>query len=153
MEAFLSELSVEMIKVIVPVIISILGLLLSWVAYELKRFITSRIDSKRVKDSFDMISGIATNVVKELELTIRKAYGDGKLTDDEKAEILEIAKAKVKEHLPTVVSELGSLGVDSLDDLIVTKINSAVYDMKEKKLADACDENETPTIPSSKRFS
>jgi len=133
MEAFFGELSVGLIQVIVPIILTAFSLILTWITFELKRFITSKINSAKVKESLDIIDGIVGDVVKDLEQSVRKAYGDGKLDDSEKAELLALAQDKVKTQLPRIVDELGKLGVGSLEGLITTKIQSAVYTMNQTK--------------------
>jgi len=84
-------------------------------------------------DAVDIVEDVSANVVSCLMQTvvdgIKEKSADGKLTEDEKTEIKQMAVTAVREQLSENVIQ--TIGVDKLDIMISTMIESAVRTIKQ----------------------
>ncbi|MFH2064970.1 MAG: hypothetical protein ABIK15_07225 [Pseudomonadota bacterium] len=128
-------------QALLPVGGTIISSLVSWGLLEFKNYIKTRSmaieDENRREAANDAVSHIchtAETIVKDLEQTVAKAYkamnADGKLTKDQQNALKNIAISRVKTQVPAALLETAQLVVNSVNELIASKIEKAVLEMK-----------------------
>jgi len=120
----------QLMAVIVPALVSVIGLLMSWGLAELTRFIRTKTKSQAVSSAMEQVGEITWNTVNEIEKSVRKSTEDGALTPAEARELKAIALARIKGQLPKTVQAAVKAGVNSLDDFLAGKVEEAVLTYK-----------------------
>ena len=113
---------------------------LTWTAARLSKLISTRIRNERVRAALLRLDDIVIAVVKEtLQVTvkaIRSTSSNGKLPPGTGDVIKRAAVAAVKAHLgPLALAELSAalnLSPDALEHLLATKVEAAVYTVKQQ---------------------
>lgn len=122
MEAILAQL--------VPVIVAIVGGLLSVAAIRLSKWIKA----KTAAEAADVVGNIIISVVGELNADIvaeLKAFAsDGKLTKKEIKDVKRMAEDRVKDRVPDAVSKIAAAAVGDLEAYISGRIEYIVGRMK-----------------------
>ncbi len=97
-------------------------------------FLTVRYRNSRLAQALVVLDEAVISVVKELNQTVvedlKKARADGKLTPDEAQQIKSKAVELVLTRLGSKVPRLLQKGFGSLFNLVATKIEATVYDLK-----------------------
>lgn len=119
-----------------PVIVALVGMLAAYLA----KMIKGKVDNQLVEKGLLMLNDGVWTVVKEMEQTMasefKKAAADGKLTDDEKRALKSAALMKLKSFVSLdELARLLGLGKDAgaVENLIDSKVEAAVHDLKEAK--------------------
>ena len=90
--------------------------------------------NKLAKEALDTIDTIVFNVVSELDDTVKKEIlkttSDGKLTEDEKESLKNMAMKMVNEQIADPIKELATHTVGNLDNYISTIIENCVTSLK-----------------------
>lgn len=93
-------------------------------------------DSEIAQDALRFIENIVSNVVEEVDDTVKKeilkATEDGKLTDEEKTKLKTMAMDLVKSEISDPIKEAASSLIGNLDNYISTLIENRVTEMKEE---------------------
>lgn len=134
-----TELALNVSTILLPILMS--GL--AWLGARAVTLINARVKNEWLKGALVRLDDAVLAVVRELQQTtvdaIKEAAKDGKITDEERARIKDLALASVKSHLGAKgLGELAKvLGLDdgSLGKLISSKIEAAVYAMKLEQTA------------------
>lgn len=125
MESLSSALTAEL----VPIVVSLLGLLGTWVLNELRR----KIKTERHAKLFDSLRGAAEVAVRDLEQTlvpeIKAAAKDGKITEAERAKLQRIAVERTKRNLGTMTKDLRAVVGTEVDHVIRSYVESHVNGM------------------------
>lgn len=94
--------------------------------------------NQMARDAVITIDRIVTNVVNQLDDTMKKeilaASADGKLTEEEKDRLKNLAVCIINEQVSDSVKEFASLLIGDLDIYITTTIENKVTKLKEEKL-------------------
>lgn len=129
-----AEIALNLWEMLAPAVVAFLG----WASIRLANWLKAKTKNEYLSGALVRLNDAVFSAVKEVEQTvvgaIRRAKADGKITDEEKAEIKAKAIAAVKSYLGAKgLLELAKvLGLDgaALDALIGAKIEGAVHDMK-----------------------
>ncbi len=99
-------------------------------------YLTNKYRNNKLMQAVALLDQVVIEVVKELNQTLvselKKAKADGKLTPDEVAQIRSKAVEMVISRLGSGIVEILLKYFGSLTELVVTKIEAAVYDLKTK---------------------
>lgn len=102
--------------------------------------------NKAAREALDTVDMIIFNVVSELEDTVKKeilqASSDGKLTDDEKERLKDVAMKTINTEIGEPVKEFAKHLVGNLDNYISTVIENCVTSLKTE---DKKDDNKKET--------
>ena len=120
------------IQVILPIIGTLTTVLLPILLAQALRWIKSKTDNENLQRAMGQLNDLVYTTVSEMEQTFQRAMADGRLTDDEKAEIKGVAMQKIQGQLPTYLNDQLKVGVNSLTDYISGKIEVMVLEMKGK---------------------
>lgn len=115
-------MSEDIIAVLTPIFVSVIGLLASWGLAELSRFIRSRTDNEIVKGAIATLGEVVETTVRELGQTVKAAGADGKFTAEEKAAIKNQAITHVRSQLPAAVQKNALKAVNDLEKYINSRI-------------------------------
>lgn len=92
------------------------------------------------KDAVETVDRIVYNVVNELDDTVKKeilkATSDGKLTDEEKTRLKDMALKLINEQISDSIKEFATSIVGNLDSYISTIIENCVTEIKSDKESD-----------------
>lgn len=120
----------EMLQVLAPIIVSVVGILVSWGLAELSMFIKSQTKNENALKAMEDINSLVKATVSEVGQTFEKAAEDGKITKEEGIEMKRIAIQKVKNQIPPLVEKHALLAVNSLEDFISTRIEREIVKSK-----------------------
>ena len=94
-------------------------------------------NNELAKEALRIIESIVSNVVEELDDTVKKeilkATEDGKLTDEEKTNLKNTAMDLIKSEISDPVKEAASSIIGDLNNYISTLIENRVTQLKEEK--------------------
>ena len=121
-------------QALIPVGGAIITTLVSWGLLEAKNYIKSKTQNETVNDAVGHVCHTVETVVADLEQTVAAGYKnmntDGKLTKDQATALKNIAMDRVKNQIPQAIADTAALAVNSLEELISSKIEKAVLEMK-----------------------
>jgi nucleoid-associated protein YejK len=127
------EILKQFMMLIVPTLVTAVGIVLTWGLNELRRFVRGRTDNEAIDFAFKQFNFIATGAVKKAEQEMKKYAADGKITKEEATNIKNTVFNEVKKQIPERTEIMLRRGVNDLDDLINTRIEEIVYNEKERK--------------------
>lgn len=123
-------ITMEAIKIIAPVLGTILTGLVSWGVVELTKFVRTKTKNEAVNDAVTHICYTIETTVSALNQTmvqgLKKASVDGKLTQEETNKLKTLAMVKVQALIPEVMQKTAELAVTSFNDFVVSKIEQEV---------------------------
>jgi hypothetical protein len=119
----------DILKEILPLVGTIVVALIGWGLTELTRWIRAKTGNERLGSAMEQLSLAVMISVKEIEQNARPLLSDGKLTDEEKQKLKNMAIEKIKSRLtPTMTKELSKNLVD-LNEWIGAQVDGEVLDM------------------------
>ncbi len=138
----MQELMQQIWGIVAPTIITVVGLLTSYLMMRLKILIDTRIKNEKLQMVNDKLFKITDSVVREMEQTaarlLREANADGKLTASESKDIamqaLERTWTYIGKQGREEMMEIYNISQYELRDLIHTNIEATVNRMKNKIL-------------------
>ena len=90
------------------------------------------------KEAVHTVDNIVMNVVTQLDDTVKKellaATSDGKLTDEEKTKLKNMALGLINEQISETIKDFSSAIIGNLDSYISTVIENCVTTIKEEKM-------------------
>lgn len=122
----MEDFAAQIMAIVVPAGVAIIGSLIAWGLKELNSFIRSKTKNEAIQGAMDQISEVTLSVVHDLEQTTRKATEDRKLTLDEANELRQVAIAKVKAIAPKAIDAATKGGMHYLDDYIAGRVGEMV---------------------------
>lgn len=126
------EFGLKVFEALSPVIL----LLVTWLSAELQKLISTKVKNAQLQAALLHLQESVIHTVAELEQTlvaaIRLANADGKITDEEKANLAKVALESVKNQLGTnnIAVIQSVLGVLDIDKFITTRIESEVMRLR-----------------------
>jgi hypothetical protein len=127
-----AELAVKIVEILSPIFLA----LISYLVVIATRWLQAKTDDAYLKGVLDLINVAVLESVKELNQTtvanIKKASEDGTITEVEAAAIKQKAIDHVKGYLGLkgLRRARAVLGSDALDQLVRTKIEAVLHDLK-----------------------
>uniref|UniRef100_A0A6H1ZBU4 Holin n=1 Tax=viral metagenome TaxID=1070528 RepID=A0A6H1ZBU4_9ZZZZ len=121
----------ELLKTLVPILVSVVGILVSWGLAELSGYIRSKTRNENALKAMEDISALVRTTVSEVGETFKKAAADGKITSDEGRQMKALAILKVKDQIPPLVEKHALLAVNNLNDFIASRIEREVVKLKQ----------------------
>lgn len=116
----------EIMAIVVPAAVTVVGALVSWGLAELTRYIRMRTKSEAAERAMQQITELANNVVQELEVSARARSADRKLTAEEGRQLKDEAVRRIKRQLPDAVEAAARGGVNDLRSFLGGKVEEAV---------------------------
>ena len=123
-------MSEEMIKILTPVIVTVITGLVSWGLAELAAFVRVKTKNENALAAVDSISKAVKNVVSEVGQEVKAAAVDGKFTPEERAAMKLLAIEKVNAQVSHVVQKNATRFVGDLDAFIASRIEREVAKAK-----------------------
>ncbi len=109
-----------LIQALLPMLGSIITALVGWLLVEIQGYVKNKTKSQQVNDALAHVTKTAATIVKEVEQTVVPYYiknsVDGKLTKEQMEAVKQIAYSKVKDQLPTVITDLAGTAVNSIEE-------------------------------------
>ena len=121
----------DLLKTLAPVLVSVIGILISWGLAELSRYIRNKTKNENALKAMEDISALVRTTVSEVGQNFEKSAADGKITCDEGIKMKNIAIAKVKAQIPLLVEKHALLAVNNLNDFIASRIEREVVKSKQ----------------------
>ena len=128
----MNEIVSNIMEIITPALITTIGILVSWGLNELRKFVKSKTDSGTVDVAFKQFNKIANGAVLRAEQSMKIYGADGKITKEEAKKIKSNVFQDIKSQLPATTEALLKKVVNDIDSLIDTKIETDVYNMKQR---------------------
>jgi hypothetical protein len=116
---------------------------LTWAAARLAQYIQAKVKSENLRGVLVRLDDAVLAAVSEVQQVtvdaIKEASPDGKLTPEHQAKVKQAAIDSIKSHLGTkgvaeLVQVLG-LQAGSIDKLLSTRVEAAVYNLKQARAA------------------
>lgn len=129
-------MNTQTIELVAAIVQPLLLTLLAYLSAQVAAWIRARVSNTRYQVALTRLTEIVITTVHELEQTtvegLKEASTDGKLTDDEKAEIKHKALNVVLDHIGDLGKLAEDLGVtrDSIVSFIEAKIESEVHRLR-----------------------
>ena len=120
----------ELVQILAPVLVSVVGILVSWGLAELSMYIRNKTKNENALKAMEDISALVRTTVSEVGQNFEKAADDGTITRDEGVTMKNIAIAKVKAQIPPLVEKHALLSVNNLNDFIASRIEREVVKAK-----------------------
>lgn len=130
----MKEVLIQMTSDLVPVLATLLSALVSWILFEVTKFVRNKTKNEAANDAVTHITETVNTTVKELQQTLVPAFlemaKDGKLSPEDKSKLKDLAIKKVNEQLPDKMTKSAQGVVNSIDQFIKAKIEQAVLELK-----------------------
>ena len=120
----------DLLKTLAPVLVSVIGILVSWGLAELSRYIRNKTKNENALTAMQDISALVRTTVSEVGQTFQKASADGKITREEGLSMKVDAVLKVKAQIPPLVEKHALLAVNNLERFIASRIEREVVKLK-----------------------
>lgn len=120
----------SVLQVLAPIIISVVGILVSWGLAEASRYIKSKTRNESALSALDGISKLVEATVSEVGQTFKIVSADGKITSDEAKMMKNEAIQKIKAQIPSLIEKNALIAINNLDNFIATRIEREVVKLK-----------------------
>ena len=124
----------QIMAIVGPTLITAFGILATWALNELRKWVKSKTDSEAVDVAFNSLNEISASAVLSAEQAMKQYSADGKITPSEALKIKKIVFQEVRNQIPKNTEKILKKVANNVDDLIDSKIEEAVYTMKQKKI-------------------
>ena len=121
----------QLLQTLAPIIVSIVGILVSWGLAEISKYFRSKTKNENALSAIDDITSLVKASVSEVGQTFQKAAVDGKITKEEGILMKEQVIEKVKTQIPPLVEKNALLAVNKLEDFIATRIEREIVKSKQ----------------------
>lgn len=122
----------QSIAIAAPVVGSCLLGLLGIGLNRLNGYIKAKVQGEHLQTAILQVTEAAGSTVMDLEATVRKYMGDGKLTKAEQEQLRESAILRIRTLAPQAIEGLAKAGMKDLDAYLGGKIEQAVANMPKK---------------------
>jgi hypothetical protein len=96
----MEELTTQLMAIIVPAIVTVVGIFVTWGLAEVRKLIKTKTDNAAAVQAFDTVADLVQTAVTSINQTSRKVFDDGKLTTAEKLVYKKQAMDLVMGQLP-----------------------------------------------------
>jgi len=120
----------ELVQILAPVLVSVVGILVSWGLAELSMYIRNKTKNENALKAMEDISALVRTTVSEVGQNFETAAKDGKITREEGVTMKNIAINQVKAQIPPLVQKHALLSVNNLNDFIASRIEREVVKLK-----------------------
>ena len=120
----------DLLKTLAPVLISVIGILMSWGLAELSTYVRNKTKNENAHKAIEGISALIRTTVSEVGQTFEKHSADGKITREEAKLMKTQAILSVKSQIPPLVEKHALLAVNSLEKFIAARIEREVVKLK-----------------------
>ena len=120
----------ELVQILAPVFVSVVGILVSWGLAELSMYIRNKTKNENALKAMEDISALVRTTVSEVGQNFETAAKDGKITREEGVTMKNIAINQVKAQIPPLVQKHALLSVNNLNDFIASRIEREVVKLK-----------------------
>lgn len=100
-------------------------------------WLQSKVESERMRSALLQVSEATVAAVADLEKTVRPYMSDGKLTEDEQAQIKAAAMHRINTQVPYAVKALANAGMQDLEKFLNGRIELAVMTLPESTKPEA----------------
>lgn len=135
----------EITKAIAPYIVIVVSLLMSWLTYELKRYINSKTQNEAAIAGLKEFGAIAATTVQGIAQTAAGSLADGKFTKAEGDALKEEATETIKGQITSALKAKLALSITDLPAFVESQTQSAVLDVKIAKAAVGLPPHNEPT--------
>lgn len=120
----------ELVKVLTPILVTVVGGVTTWILAELSRWIRTKTKNENALAAIEDIVALVRTAVSEVGQTVQAAAADGKFTPEERKGMKELAMGKVKAQIPHVVERNAIRMINTVDDFIAARIEREVAKAK-----------------------
>ena len=131
----MDQLYSELMQIIVPAVTTVVGLLVAWGLAELRKYIKTKTTNEASIQAFDTVSDLIQSTVASINQTTRKAFADGKLTENEKKALKESATAIILNQIPAATKSVLERSVNDITEYINHRIEQTVAAEKRQSVA------------------
>lgn len=122
----MEDLTAQLMAIIVPAIVTIVGILVTWGLAELRKLIKTKTDNAAAVQAFDVVSDLVQSAVTSVNQTSRKVFEDGKLSQAEKVGYKNRAKVLVMKQLPKATRKILDKSLTDLSGYVDNRIEQTV---------------------------
>lgn len=123
-------LTEELVKVLTPILVTVVGGVTTWILAELSRWIRTKTKNENALAAIEDIVALVRTAVSEVGQTVQAAAADGKFTPEERKGMKELAMGKVKTQIPHAVERNAIRMINTVDDFIAARIEREVAKAK-----------------------
>ena len=130
----MDELLTVCAQAMIPVIGSLVTGLVTWIGVEARKYIKAKAENALVENALTRISHTVETVVSDLSMTLaaemKAQADDGRLTMDNAKFLKCTAVERIRNQLPATVMKDASLGVNSIESFMSSKIEQSLAKAK-----------------------
>jgi len=120
----------ELVKVLTPILVTVVGGVTTWILAELSRWIRTKTKNENALAAIEDIVALVRTAVSEVGQTVQTAAADGKFTPEERQGMKELAMGKVKAQIPPLIERNAIRMINTVDDFIAARIEREVAKAK-----------------------
>lgn len=133
MNEITSQIVTQAMALVVPMLITAIGVIATWLLNELRKWTKSKTDNQTIDTAFNQFDKITKGAVVRAEQAIKEFASDGKITSEEAIKIKKLVFNNIKTQIPKSTGIILKKSVNNFDDFIDSKIEETVYYIKQNK--------------------
>ena len=126
----------QFMAILLPAGLSAVSIILTWLLYELRKWVKERTDSQALDDSLAVLGQVIQNTVAQINETVKEAAKDGIVSKEESVQLKSMAIERIHRQIPEATKKILAVGIDNLDEFVSGQIEVALISTKRMK-ADA----------------
>lgn len=120
----------DVLNVVAPLALTAITGIVAVLAQQFRKWVNKKVSNDALRTSLLHIDDVVQSVVHDLELTVRPALTEGKLTEEHKKLIKEMAIKRISELLlPETKKAFSAAGLE-LEKFLSAKIESVLFKIK-----------------------
>lgn len=134
----------QMMAIVLPMGLSAISIILTWLLFELRKWVKKRTDSQALDDSLAVLGQVVENTVAQINETVKEAATDGIVSKEEAVQLKSMAIDRIKSQIPDATKKILEIGINNLNEFVSGQIEVALIGTKRMKTDAGMNE---PRIP------
>ena len=123
----------QFMAILLPAGLSAVSIILTWLLYELRKWVKKRTDSQALDDSLAVLGQVVQNTVAQINETVKEAAKDGIVSKEEAVQLKSMAIERIHRQIPAGTKKILQVGIDNLDEFVSGQIEVALISTKRMK--------------------
>lgn len=134
----------QLMAIILPTAITAVSIIMSWLLFELRKWVKKRTDSQALDDSLSVLGQVIQNTIANINETVKEAAQDGVVSKEEAVQLKSMAIDRIQQQIPQATKKILDTGISNLDEFISGQIESQLIITKRMKTEAGMMEPRTP---------
>lgn len=134
----------QTMAIVLPAALSAISIILTWLLFELRKWVKKRTDSQALDDSLAVLGQVVQNTVAQINETVKEAAKDGIVSKEEAVQLKSMAVQRIQSQIPDGTKKILEIGINNLNEFVSGQIEVALISTKRMKTDAGMNE---PRIP------